>query len=65
MSRNFNSRIEKEQLTSELHPIYFGDLLRRDGINIIYEDIKDKTKLIKYLDEKQEDYNYSIQGNSL
>jgi dynein heavy chain, axonemal len=60
MGQVFNSRMEKEDIFGETG-IRFGDLLRLD-LGRDYEEIKDQTKLLKVLDEKQDDY---LEGKSL
>jgi len=60
IGRGFNSRMEKEQIFGTAG-IRFGDLLRLD-LGKEYEEIRDSAKLIKVLDEKQEEY---IEGKSI
>ena len=52
--------MEKDQIFGE-NTIKFGDLLRLD-FSKEYEEIRDISKLLKVLDEKQEEY---LEGKSL
>ncbi len=60
LGKNFNSKLEKEFIFGE-SGVRFGDLLRLD-VGRDYEEIKDMNKLLKVLDEKQDDY---LEGKSL
>jgi len=60
MGKNYNSRLEKEEIFGE-KGARFGDLLRLD-FGREYEEIKDMPKLLKILDEKQDDF---LEGKSL
>lgn len=60
LGRQFNSRLEKEEIFGE-KGVRFGDLLRLD-FGREYEEIKDMVKLLKVLDEKQDDF---LEGKSL
>ncbi len=60
MGKAYNSRLEKEDIFGE-RGARFGDLLRLD-FGREYEEIKDTQKLLKVLDEKQDDF---LSGKSL
>jgi len=60
-TNNFKLKWEKADLF-ETQRIYFGDILRLDSGSREYEPITDTAKLIKVLDDKQDDYN--SEGNS-
>ena len=60
LGRGFNSRMEKDSIFGT-DGIKFGDLLRLD-FSKEYEEIRDITKLLKVLDEKQEEY---LEGKSI
>ena len=59
LGRGFNSKADKEQIFGK-NSIKFGDILRLD-LGREYEEIKDVNKLIKVLDEKQDEY---LEGKS-
>jgi dynein heavy chain len=61
LKRGFNSNQEKENIFGS-NNIKFGDLLKLDSMNRDYEEIKDISKLMKVLNEKQDDF---LEGKSL
>lgn len=59
IGRYFNSRLEKDQIFGS-QSIKFGDILRLD-LGKEYEEIRDIKKLIKVLEEKQDE---QLEGKS-
>jgi len=61
VNSQFRLRIEKDELFGEV-PIMWGDLLKLDAPVKLYEEIKDKNKLFKQLEQSLDDYNMSNTG---
>lgn len=58
LNGNFKSSLEQNDLFGETK-IIFSDVLKLDAPIRLYEEIKDKNKLIKQLNSSLEDYNFS------
>lgn len=61
VNSQFRIRVEKSELFSET-PIMWGDLLKLDAPVRLYEEIKDKSKLFKQLEQSLDDFNMSNTG---
>jgi dynein heavy chain len=60
LQRNFRMQFDKEEIFVK-DKVMFGDLLKLDAPIKLYEEIKDKTKLLKVLNGMLDEYNL---GNS-
>mmetsp|Transcript_28329 Transcript_28329/g.25142 ORF Transcript_28329/g.25142 Transcript_28329/m.25142 type:complete len:530 (+) Transcript_28329:1264-2853(+) len=60
LGRVFSVNWEYEALFVQ-HTITFGDLLKLEAPTKLYEEIKDRDKLLKVLDDKQEEHNMTNQ----
>ena len=58
LSKNFKSSLELDDLFGE-HKVMFADLLKLDAPIRLYEEIKQKEKLIKQLSSSLDEYNFS------
>ena len=58
LSRNFKNSLEKDELFGE-EKVMFSDVLKLDAPIRLFEEIKQKDKLLKQLNNSLEEYNYS------
>ncbi len=58
LSKNFKSPLEIDDLFGETK-IMFADILKLDAPIRLYEEIKDKNKLLKQLNSSLDEYNFS------
>ena len=58
LNKNFKSSLELDELFGE-SKVMFADLLKLDAPIRLYEEIKDKNKLLKQLNSSLDEYNFS------